>query len=294
MPPSILVFGAADPVGSALFRELSHRQVPVWAFVDDQTQTEAIQGPLVSLIAGDLQDPASLDAALHGIDRVFVLSPAGPDQVVLEGNVVEAIQRTRRPIHIVKVSALGTGPEAPIPLARGHAVTEAQIRNAGLPATLLRPHALMQHLLTSSDTIRSDGLLFGAFGDVAVPFVDARDVAAVAADVLTRGGHDGHFYTITGPQALSYTQVAATLSSVLRTSVRYVDLPVERYHETLVGTGHPTWWADNLTALARWLQYDTASTVSSAVVEVTGRPARTLEQFIRDHRAAFTTTVARS
>ncbi|MFP4228973.1 MAG: hypothetical protein ACLFTE_09120, partial [Salinivenus sp.] len=215
-----------------------------------------------------------------------------PDQVVLQGNVVEAIQRTRRPIHVVKVSALGAGPEAVVPLARWHAVTEAQIRNAGLPATLLRPHAFMQTLFASIDTIRSDGLLYGAFGDAAVPFVDARDVVAVAAEVLTQDGHDGRVYTLTGPQALSYTQVAATLSSVLQTSVRYVDLPMERYYETLIGVGHPAWWVDNLTALARWLQYGTASTVSSAIVEVTGRPARSLERFVRDHRSAFTSTGA--
>ncbi|MFP4228912.1 MAG: SDR family oxidoreductase, partial [Salinivenus sp.] len=95
MPPSILVTGASDPVGLALLQELSHRRVPVRAFIDDRAQLASVSSPFVSPVEGSLRDPVSLNKALRGIERVFLLSPAGPDQVVLQGNVVEAIQRTR-------------------------------------------------------------------------------------------------------------------------------------------------------------------------------------------------------
>lgn len=287
MPSSILVIGATGTVGTALLRELSHRRVSVRALVRDRTQATAVQSPVVAPVVGNLRNPTSLDAALDGIDRVFLLSPPAPDQVVLQGNVVEAIQRTGRSVHVVKVSALGAEPEAPVPLARWHAITEAQLQTVRVPTTLLRPHVFMQNLLQTADTIRADGLFFGALGDTAIPFIDARDVAAVAAEILVRGGHEGRTYTLTGPQALSYTQVATLLSSVLGVSVRYVDLPLERYHETLVGTGLPTWRADNLTALARWLQRGAGRTVSSAVIEITGAPGRTFERFVRDYQSSF-------
>jgi uncharacterized protein YbjT (DUF2867 family) len=285
---STLVIGArTGTLGTALLRELSRRRVPVRALVRDRTQAAAVESSFVAPVVAPLRSPTSLDVTLDGIDRVFLLSPPAPDQVVLQGNVVEAIQRTGRSIHVVKVSALGAGPEAPVPLARWHAITEAQLRTAGVPTTLLRPHVCMQHLLQTADTIRADGLFFGALGDAQIPFIDARDVAAVAAEILVRGGHEGRTYTLTGPQALSYTQVAAHLSSVLDTSIRYVDLPLERYHETLIGNGLPAWLADNLTALARWLQTGAGRTVSSAVIEITGAPGRTFERFVRDHRSAF-------
>lgn len=286
MSSSILVTGGTGTVGSALLRELSARQVPVRVLVRDRARVP-VPSPLVEVVEGDLSDSARLRDILSGIERVFLLSPSAPDQVVLQGNVVEAIQNTGRPIHIVKVSTLGAGPEAPVPLARWHAVTEAQIRTAAVPATVLRPHVFMQNLIGSAETISSDGLFFGALGDAALPFIDARDVAAVAAEILTHGGHEGRTYTLTGPQSLSYTQMATTLSSVLGRSVRYIDLPLERYHEMLVGMGCPTWWADNLTALARWFQQGAASIVSSSVIEVTGRPSRTFERFAQDHRADF-------
>ena len=287
MSSSILVTGGTGTVGTALLRELSDRRLPVRVLVRDPTRL-AVTTPLVEVVEGDLSDSSVLFNTLSGIERVFLLSPSARNQVVLQGNVVEAIQRTGRPIHIVKVSALGAGPEAPVPLARWHAVTEAQIRAAAVPATVLRPHVFMQNLLGSAETIASDGLFFGALGDAVLPFIDARDVAAVAAEILTHGGHEGRTYTLTGPQSLSYTQLATIFSSVLDRSVRYIDLPLERYHEMLVGMGCPTWWADNLTALARWFQQGASSIVSSSVIEVTGHPSRTFERFVQDHRADFT------
>lgn len=287
MSPSLLLTGATGTVGTALLRELSVRGVSARVLVRNLQAATALQSPLVSLMEGDLRTPSTLDAALDGIERVFLLSPPGPDQVILQGNVVEAVQRTGRPIHIVKVSVLGAGPEASVPLARWHAVTEAQIRQLDGPATILRPHIFMQNLLGTAARIQADGLLFGAFGDVPLPFIDARDVAAVAAVVLTQAGHAGQTYTLTGPRLLTYAQVAATLSSLYRRPIHYVNLPSERYHEALVGDGVPNWLADNLAALARWLQNGTASTITPTVIELTGRPGRTLEQFLRDYRASF-------
>ena len=287
MSSSILVIGGTGTIGTALLQELSRRQVPVRALVRSRAQAAAVQSSVVLPVVGNLQTPTSLDAALDGIERVFLLSPSAPDQVVLQGNVVEAIQRTDRPIHIVKVSALGAGPEAPVPLARWHAVTESQIRNTALPATFLRPHVFMQNLLGSAETIASDGLFFGAIGDTPLPFIDARDVAAVAAEILIQGEHEERTYTLTGPQSLSYTQMIAIFSSVLGRSIRYVDLPLEQYHEMLVGMGCPTWWADNQTALARWFQQEAPRSVTSSVIEITGHPSRTFERFVQDHRADF-------
>ncbi len=286
MSSSILVTGGTGTVGTALLRTLADRHLPVRVLVRDRSRA-ALPSPLVEVVEGNLSDVSLLHDALTGIDRVFLLSPAAPNQVVLQGNVVEAIQRTGRPIHIVKVSALGAGPEAPVPLARWHAVTESQIRTAAVPATFLRPHGFMQNLLGSAETIASDGLFFGALGDAALPFIDARDVAAVAAEILIDGGHEGRSYTLTGPQSLSYTQLAKTLSAALGRPIHYVDLPPDRYHEMLVGMGCSTWWADNLTALARWLQQGATTTVSSSVIEITGRPSRPFARFVQDHRAAF-------
>jgi uncharacterized protein YbjT (DUF2867 family) len=241
----------------------------------------------VEFAEGDFRRPASIDAALDGIDRVFLLSPPALDQVLLQGNVVEAVQRTGRDIHLVKVSAYGVAPGGPVQLMRWHAITEAQITNAGLRATSLRPHSFMQNLLAAAPTLHTEGVLYGAFGDVPLPLVDARDVAAVAAEVLTGAGHEGRVYTLTGPELLTYTDVAATLTRGLGQSITYVDLPLERYQGTLLAGGVPGWLASGLAELAQSFREGPAPTVTSTVAQLVGRPARSLEAFVHEHADAF-------
>jgi len=285
MSPSILVVGATGTVGSALVQMLVDRGVPLRAFVRDRAPH--LHHPLVHRAQGDLQHPDSIDAALHGISRVFLLSPLAPDQVTLQGHVVEAAQRTGRRIHLVKASCHGAGPATPLRFARWHAVTEAQIKSAGLPATMLRPCSFMQNLLGATPAHPNESILYGAFGDAALPFIDGRDVAAVAAEVLTGEGHEGRTYTLTGPEALTYTEVAATLARVLRRSFTYVDLPPERYRALLRAGGAPDWRADGQAELAQSFRAGAVPTPTPTVHRLTGRPARSLRRFVHDYADAF-------
>lgn len=287
MSPTILICGATGTVGTVLTNTLIERGVPVRAFVRDRVRAQSLRHPLVDLVEGDFRQPRTLDAALAGIDRVFLLSPAALNQVTLQGNVVEAAQRTGREIHLVKVSVYGAAPEAPSPFVRWHAITEAQITNTGLPATFLRPHFFMQNLLTAAPALREEGVLYGAFGNAALPLIDATDVAAVAAEVLTGKGHEGQAYTLTGPESLTYTDVAATFTRVLGQSVTYVDLPPERYRSTLLSAGMPGWLADGLMELARSCQTTPSPRATSTVAQLVGRPARSLEAFVYEHTDAF-------
>ena len=287
MSPTILICGATGTVGTVLTDTLIGRGVPVRVFVRDRAQASLLGHPLVDVVEGDVRRARTLDAALVGVDRVFLLSPLALNQVTLQGHVVEAVQRTGREIHLVKASAYGVAPDASTQFARWHAVTEAQITDTGLPATVLRPHLFMQHLLTAAPDLRTEGVLYGAFGEAALPLIDARDVAAVAAEVLTGRGHEGQVYTLTGPESLTYTEVAATFTRVLGQSVTYVDLPPERYRSTLLSGGVPSWLADSLTEWAQSCQTSPASTTTPTVAQLVGRPARSLEAFVYDHIDAF-------
>lgn len=287
MSPTILICGATGTVGTVLTDTLIGRGVSVRALVRDRVRARWLGHSLVDLAEGDFRRPRTLDAALEGIDRVFLLSPPALNQVTLQGNVVEAVQRTGRELHLVKVSAYGVGPEAPTQFARWHAVTEAQITNADLPATFLRPHFFMQHLFTAAPDLRTDGVLYGAFGDAALPLIDAKDVAAVAAEVLTGRGHEGQVYTLTGPESLTYTDVAATFTRVLGKSVTYVDLPPERYRSMLLSGGMPSWLAEGLTEQAQSCQTNPASPTTPTVAQLVGRPAHSLEAFVYGHTDAF-------
>jgi uncharacterized protein YbjT (DUF2867 family) len=296
MTPSLLLIGAASTIGALLLRELTDRRVPTRVLVRDPSRAKPFAAhPLVDVAIGDLADAGAIDAALVGIDRVFVLTPPAPNQVLLQGSLIEAAERTGRAPHVVMVSATGAvPPHVPLRLGRWQAVTEAHLRSSGLPTTILRPQFLMQSFLRAAPTIRVDGLLCGAFGTARLPFVDARDVAVVAAHVLTGDGHAGHAYRLAGPQALSYPEVAETFSAVLDRPIRYVNMPVEAFHEYLVGNGVEDWMAEDLATLAHSFLRAPRETISSTVAAITSRPARTLSQFVRDHASSFTPTGADS
>jgi uncharacterized protein YbjT (DUF2867 family) len=287
MAPSILVTDATEDIGRALVAALTDEAMPVRVLAP-LDETAPLAGTSRVEIVGDPRTAEGLDRALEGITHVVLLAPPAPDQVGGLGRVVEAAERTGRPVHLVSVPVTGAMlSDAPVQRARWQAVTAAQIRDSGLPATTLRPQMLMQTLLRAAGAVRTADLICGAFGLARLPHLDARDVAAAAKAVLTTPGRRGQTYVLTGPQALSYPDLAGLFSEELGRPIRYVDLPVEAYHEHLVGCGVAPWRADDLAALARLVRAARAWPVTSAVAELTGRAARPLRPFVREHAAAF-------
>lgn len=302
MSPSILITGATGTIGALLVRTLAARSIPARALVRSHERARSLSSlSSIEFVQGDLEERASIEAALTGIARVFVCTSPAPDQVVLQGNVVEAAERTRRPIHLVAVSAIGAvPPDVPLQLAQWHRVTEAQIRSTALPATILRPQFLMQTLLRAAPSIQSENMLCGSFSPARLPIVDARDVADAAAAILTTpdvgplngngrqtNEHAGQSYSLTGPQALSYNEIAALFSKELGRPIRYIDMPADAYQEYLMSRRLPQWKVDDLTLLARSFRNGHVWPVSSDVATLTGRPARTLRQFIHDYSSEF-------
>lgn len=287
MNPPILVTGATDTIGSHLIQHLTVRQVPVRVFVPDLASAESFHAPSVEIATGDLRDPSTIRNALHGIEKVFLFSRPAPDQVALQGNVVRVAQEMGV-CHIVKVSALGTRPDSPLHLARWHAETEDQIREADLSFTFLHPHLLMQRFFDFVSTIARDDAFQAPLGDAAVSMVDARDVAEVAAAVLQSADlHAGQTYVITGPEPVSYADAAEALSTALGRPIRYVDVPFDAYRRMLIEADLPEWLADDLTALHRILRAGHGAQVSPVVRDLTGQRGRSFGEFAQDYADTF-------
>ena len=286
MNTPILVTGATGTVGSHLVQQLATRQVPVRAFVRDPAKARSLHAASVEIATGDLSDPASIRNALHGVEKVFLLSPPSPDQVTLQGNVIRVAEEMDVR-HIVKVSALGTRPDSPIRLARWHAETEDQIRDADLAFTFLHPHSFMQNFFGFVPGIHRDGAFYAPLGNAAVSLVDARDVADVAAAILQSGNHAGQTYVVTGPEAIPYTEAAEALSTVLGRPIRYVDVPLDTYRNHLLDAGLPDWLADDLTTLNRIFREGHGAQVSPVVRDLTGQRGRSFGQFVHDYADVF-------
>ena len=282
----ILIVGATGLVGIATHRQLTARGVPVRALVRSPEKAATLAGSGVETMVGDLEQPGSLEAALDGVTRALLISPLNPRQVEWQGNFVEAARRAGA-VHIVKLSGLGTAPDSPLRSGRWHAQTERHIADAGLPFTYLHPPFFMQNLLRSASAIAAQGVLVAAMQVGKVAMVDARDVAAVAVAALTADGHVGKSYTITGPEALSFQEVAQKLAAATGRPVTYQDVPLAAVRQGMVATGLPAWLVEVRMEFATALRDGYAAAVTDTVQAVTGQPARTFDAFAREHAALF-------
>ena len=283
----ILITGATGRVGGATLKQLSAAGVRVRALVRNAEKAALVATPQVETVIGDLAQPRSLDAALDGITAALLVSPLDPHQVELQGNFIDAAKRAGR-VHVVKISGLGTALDSAVRSGRWHAQTEKHLEDSGLPFTHLRPPFFMQNILRFAPTIRASGEFTGSLDQGKVAMIDVADIAAVAATTLTTTAHIGKAYLLTGPEALSYGDVAERLSRILGRTVSYKNVPLTIMRDRLLASGMPAWHVDVQVDFSTALSAGHASTVTCAVETVTGRPARTLEQLIREHLALFT------
>ena len=281
----ILVVGATGKVGREVVRQLSASDVPVRALVRDPARASHIRLPGGDIVVGDLSRPDSLDAALSGADRVFLASPADPDQVELQGNLVQASKR-RGVDRIVKVSVAG-GPDAATQIGRWHWTTEKQIEASGLGFTMLRPSLFMQQTLRFAPSIAASGSFALPCGSGEVALVDCRDVAAVAVAALTEDGHERRIYDVTGPEALSFEAVADAIAQAVGRKITYVHVAPDYARKQMLAEGVPVWLADDMLVLFASIREGYGGAVTDTVQTVTGERPRTYIQFARDHAADF-------
>jgi len=255
--------------------------------VRDPRRGAGLRDAGVSVVVGNLAIPETLDAPLDGVHRVFLAVSPDPSQVEMERHLLGAAQRNRVE-QCVRMSGLGARSNAPVSLLRWHARSEEQLAASGMPHTNLRCAAFMQNFLGDASSIREEGRLYGCIGDARVAYVDAGDIAAVAAGVLTTPIDTGaRTLEVTGPASLTMQQVVETIARVTGHRVAYVDLLRHEARDRFVRGGVPEWLADDLVALCDELAGGSNSTVTDVVRTVGGREPRTFEAFVREHAAEF-------
>jgi uncharacterized protein YbjT (DUF2867 family) len=284
----ILVVGATGLVGGHVVAGLARAGVPVRAVVRSAGRGAALRGPGVEPVVADLAHPASLDAALDGVTGAFLLSPLAPDQAELQGNFVAAARRAGG-VHVVKLSGLATAPDSPVRSGRLHARTERELEDSGLPFTHLRPLFFMQNLLALAPEVAATGVLATPMHAARVAMIDARDVAAVAVAVLAAPGpaHAGRAYTLTGPEALAFDEVARAIGAARGAPVSYEDQAPAARRAWLRAAGLSEWLVELRMEFAAVLSAGGAAAVTDAVRTLTGRPPRALAEFAAEHAARF-------
>ena len=294
-PNKILVTGATGNVGSLLIPSLTSLGADLRALVRDESKARGLLDAGVEVVVGDLDVPHTLDAAFRGVDKVFLITPPNPNQVIQTENGIQAAKRTGSPF-IVRLSA-GAINEMPGALPRisgQHVETDGMLKASGLPYNIIRPHFFMQVTMMAAQTVASEGLVYIAFKDGKVGMIDVRDIVDVAVKVLTEDGHEGKTYTLTGPASISFHDVAAALSGAIGKQVDYVNVPLEGAREGMIGIGLPEWTADAFGEYFTAFSEGYGDFTTPDVEEVTGHPARSYEMFARDFAPVFGGTVTQA
>lgn len=283
----ILVTGATGTVGSLVVQELTDRGVDFRALVRDTATARAKLGTGVTLVEGDLGQVETVRTALRDVDTVFLACANGPRQVELETNVIRAAETTG--VHrVVKLSAALAEVGSPLEIADWNGRIERELWASQCQALVLQPDFFMSNLLTSAGEILRTGKLYAPAGDARIAMIDPRDVAAVAAVTLIEPVYAGVAHVLTGPEALSYEQVAGHLSAATGRQIEFVNTSDEEARRNYRAAGMPPWLTEHLVTLFGMLRAGASSGTTDTVREVTGREPRTFAEFAHYHKAVFT------
>jgi uncharacterized protein YbjT (DUF2867 family) len=279
----LILVTTVGKVGSETVRRLRERDAAVRVLVRDPAKAALLAAAGAEIAEGDLDAPATIDDAMTGVSTVVLVSPAVPAQ---ELNVVASAARAGAG-HVVKATSKASA-DSPIARRRWQAEIEAGLAASGIPHTLLRSNAYMQNVLALAPAITKTSSFGSAAGKGRSGLVDARDVAAVAAEVaVSPAAHAGQAYWLTGPGLISNYDVAAILSELLGRTITYQELTVEENTEAMISAGVPEQIA-KMNAQAFSLAADgDAEWVTEDVPSLLGRPARSFQQFANDYAAAF-------
>ena len=282
---TILVTGATGTLGSEVVKQLSSvtPAVNIKAGVHS-AQNIKKDGDRVEVALIDYNKPETLKEALSQVDKLFLLTPDVPNAPELASNLVSEARKAGIR-HIVKQSIMGADLEADVGTLRLHRQAERIIEQSEIPFTFLRPNEFMQNFINlHSPSIKSNNAFYRPLEDAKVSLVDVRDIAAVAVKSLTDDKYNNKTYLITGPEALSYHQVADILSNATGKKISYVNISGEEARAAMKEMGMNDW---TISELADYFRKRNASEVSSAVEEVTGKKPISFSQFAKDYAEAF-------
>lgn len=247
----ILVTGSTGLTGSAVVREFARQSRAVRAMVRNPIASDAWHAtPGVQTVLADLLVPSSLRAALAGIDVVVLISSADEQMAQAQGNLIDAAVAAGV-TRIVKVSGMGADVASPFRFARAHAQIEQRLGSAAVDWTLLRPSQFMQVYYREVPTMSASGTIAQPLGSARLAPIDVEDIAKIAYLTATGEGHGSKVYEMTGPQALTMTEVCEILTSVVGKPIRYVDITPAEKRQRLIDSGLPPRFADDLDTLFR-------------------------------------------
>lgn len=282
----ILLTGATGKTGSATAKALNERGIKFRALIRNEEKREGIESLGGEVIIGSIENKEAVDQSMVDIETALILLPNSENQLRLEKQLVDSAKQAGAN-RIVKMSSIEATPDATSPIPRLHLESEEYIKQSGLNWTMVKPNFYMQNLLASAATIKDQGKIFLPMGEGKTGMIDTTDVGKVLAKVLSEDGHESMNHEITGPEILSFFEVAEIFTQGLGKQVDYIDVPLAAYKETLGQFLTNQWHLDAVIDLFKGIADGGIEEKTDTYSNLMGESPKSLSQFISENSFIF-------
>lgn len=279
-----LITGATGNVGSLVVERLISRGERPRIFVRDRQKAIARYGDRVDVFVGDLADASTLKPALMGTGTMLLLT-SGHDLAVQDEAAAKAAKEAGV-LHLVKLSSYDAR-EQNVGTGVWHAAGEAAIRASGIAFTFVQPSGFMSNALYWARSIKSDGVVRTATGDGRIPFIHPLDIGEVATQALISKAYLGGALPISGPEALSYAEMASKIGAAIDKPIRFESISDEEARKQQVAWGAPPDLVEARLSIFRAIREGRLATVTDTVERVLGRKPIAFDTWARENAAAF-------
>lgn len=283
----ILLTGITGTTGKQILDLFCEQNIPVRAMVRDLDKVKDLSVPGLVLVQGDLEDETSIENAMNGVDKAFLLMSNVEQQLAIEKRFIDVAKKVGVS-HLVKLSASGADASSPALLKRYHGEAEEYLAQSGIGFTNVRPNFYMQNMLQCAASIKAEDKFYLPFRNGRTGVTAVADVAEFIVTILSESGHEGITYDVTGPEVLSFYDLAAQMSEVLGREIAYVDLPAEEFSSQLLNWGTSEWYVKAVSELFGLIAQDQGTLVTDTFEKVCAKAPRSFRQFMQQHAAAFT------
>jgi uncharacterized protein YbjT (DUF2867 family) len=288
--PTLLIIGAAGNNGVATIEALTRKHgdsVAIRAGVRDEAKAHSLRErfPSIDTVILDLDQPASLDAAFLGVDKLFLIIGNVENREEHAIHAIDAAVRAGTVKHVVFYSVFGAEYES-ILFGRQFRAGEKYLEASGLSWTHLRTIFFQENLLGWADGIKQGAFYLGVREGRFAP-LNIADIGEIAAKILSTDGHEGKAYAITGPELLSGVEMATRFADLTGKPVTYVSPDEETTLQSLLSTGWPAWQANGMLELFEVFASNQAAVVSPDGERLLGRPLTPLSAYLASNKPAF-------
>jgi len=279
------VIGGTGNVGAEVVKELQKRKANIRLLVRKEAATTP-QG--VEVAVGDLLDPVSVQMALRGVDKLYLLNAVAPDELT-QGLIAYDLAKRLKLKHVVYHSVFAVDRFKDVPHFASKLAIEQAMREFDVPFTIIRPNYFFQNDATLRDPLTKDGIYPMPLGQAGISAVDIRDIAEAAAIALTSGGHFGKTYNLNGPDLLSGPKIASIWSGLLDKEIRYAGDDMDAFEEQMSKRA-PSWSAFDIRMMFQgYLERGFGAEAGDVetLTDLLGHKPRRYEDFARETALAW-------